>query len=1455
MGALMRSTDWSQTPIGPVCTWVASLRTSLSICLSSRFPMILFWGPNFVQFYNDAYRPIQGSHKHPYALGKKADSMRPELWEKIGPILRNVFETGVATWLEDQVYPLERNGYLEEAYFTLSQSPIRDEEGNIQGIFCAVTETTKQILSDRRLRTLRDIASQASQVRSWADAYEVISNGTKQKNHGIRFSLHYQWDTPKKKAQLMNKTGLGPEAKVFSLEILLEEETDNPLIHALREVCQTREAVLLEDHEDQWNLPVTEWGKKIRQAIVLPLQTSEPLHLDGFLIIGINPHRILDRAYREFLNSLTGLVTTALHNAHNIEKERKQNQTLAELDKAKTIFFNNVSHEFRTPITLILGQTEDLLQQGIFEASPKDRQQVLSMLHRNALRLMKLVNSLLDISRIEAGRMEPYYEAVDLAALTTDLVSVFRSSVEKAGLFLKVTCEPPHAPGYIDKDMWEKMVLNLLSNAFKFTLSGGISVHLHALENSTELEVLDTGIGIPIDELPHLFTRFHRVPNAKGRTQEGSGIGLALVKELVTLHGGTIEVKSRENEGSIFKITLPKPANSFLEEEILQQARRSTAIGAIAFQEEAMQWAVEEAKTVEHWLDAKASYPSNSDRSDALHKVLSPSTARILLIDDNADMRDYIKRLLETYWQVEVANDGYSALASIEQQLPDLILSDIMMPGLDGFELVKNLRNNPVTQTIPIILLSARAGEESVYEGLDKGADDYLIKPFTARELLSRVNAHLKMENHRKQAQALLSSAHLEAEYQRSRLYTLLMDAPALICILKGPELIYEFANRAYQKTVGQRELLHRSIREVLPELEELGLIHLMENVYQTGQAFTTEEFRISFSEEQNNFYAFTFQPMYDAREKIEGLMIFAFDVSIQINARREAEKISSYLEKQKHVLELVAQGAALEKILETLAHILEEQSPGGLASILLLEKDGLHLRHGVAPNLPENYYRAIDGLPIGNLSGSCGMAAYTGKAVIVSDIATDPLWTNLRELALTYGLKACWSIPILSSHGKLLGTFAMYYRESRMLGIEELKHMGILTHTAAIAIERKQAQEVLHETEAQLFHSQKMDAIGQMAGGIAHEFNNLLTAINGYTGLLSNQPLPWMTQRSYLEEVRKAGDRAASLTRQLLAFGRKQLLSPKILNLNDILYGMRKMLSQVIGETIDLQLNPQSTLGRVKADPGQIEQVILTLALNARDAMPYGGKLILETSNLELHENSSLPSPSIPFGNYVLLRVSDTGIGMDEKTKTRIFEPFFTTKEVGKGTGLGLSMVDGIIKQSEGYIEVQSTPGYGTIFEIYFPFIILPSIPEIEKEAMPSLPVTKGQGTILVVEDEKAVRRLIYHMLKLQGYSVLEAASAQEAILLHERLGEESIQLLLTDVVMSNMGGRQLVEYLQPLRPNMKVLYMSGYTEDSAIHDSLKQKNVNFIGKPFSPETLAKKIHEILSPIFASET
>jgi signal transduction histidine kinase/DNA-binding response OmpR family regulator len=772
MGERMRAFDWSTTAVGPVAGWPQSLKTAVSICIGSRYPIVIWWGnPAYTMFYNDAYISFLGVTKHPGWLGRSGRECWHEIWPTIGPMLEGVFATGAATWSEDLLLVLHRNLPREEGYFTFSYSPIQDDAGHVGGIFCACYETTGRVIGERRLQTLRNLGRTVMDVQSAEEACAVAAQTLTANAADIPFALIYLLDADAHYAHLAATTGMEAGSGAAPAQIALHASAESAM-WPLRRVVDTAAATLVTDLAARCGpLPGGPWPESPDAALLLPIANPGQTRLPGVLVVGLSPRRVVDADYRSFCELIAGHVGTAIANTRAYEAERQRAEALAELDRAKTAFFSNVSHEFRTPLTLMLGPVEDLLAAPAAQVGPEPRE-LLTIVHRNGLRLQRLVNTLLDFSRIEAGRIQAVYEPTDLAAVTADLASTFRSACERAGLRLVVDCLALPEPVYVDRDMWEKVVLNLLSNAFKFTFAGEIVVTLHPARAAVELAVRDTGIGIPATELPHLFERFYRVEGARGRTHEGTGIGLALVQDLVRLHGGSVQVESAPGQGSTFCVSLPTgmahlPAGRIGGSRTLA----STALGASPYVEEALRW-VPEAPPLPHTpRDAATTHevvPAHLLTAPPLPTLphtawASSRRARILWADDNADMRDYVRRLLSTRYEVEAVADGEMALAAARARRPDLVLADVMMPRLDGFGVLRALRADPELRTLPVILLSARAGEEARIEGLAAGADAYLIKPFSARELLAYVEAHLELGRLRVHVEQMVreSAAHI----------------------------------------------------------------------------------------------------------------------------------------------------------------------------------------------------------------------------------------------------------------------------------------------------------------------------------------------------------------------------------------------------------------------------------------------------------------------------------------------------------------------------------------------------------------------------------------------------------------------------------------------------------------------------------------------------------------------
>jgi PAS domain S-box-containing protein len=807
LGARMRQVDWSQTPLGPVEQWPQSLRTCVRILLTSRQPMFVWWGDDLINLYNDAYRSILGG-KHPWALGKPASAVWREIWDQVSPRAETAMKTEEGTYDEALLLIMERNGYPEETYYTFSYSPVPNDQGGTGGIICANTDDTLRIIGERQISTLREVASTTSTSRTALEACELSALALRTNRRDMPFAMLYLVDNDRKTATLAATSGVSRNHQFVKETVSLTEDSDWPFHKAIEP-----DGFVIYELPHDADLPHGDWDRAPAHAAGVHIQGSGQTNLGGILVVGLNPFRIIDDNYRGFLSLLAGQISSAISNAQAYEVERQRAAALAELDRAKTAFFSNISHELRTPLTLMLGPIEDALSDSLTADVNRDR---LELLHRNSLRLLKLVNALLDFSRIEAGRVQANFEPLEISSFTSELASVFRSAVERAGLRLSMHSDPISQLVFVDREMWEKIVLNLLSNALKSTFHGGIEVNIRDLGAGLELSIRDSGTGIAQSEIPHLFERFRRVEGARRRTHEGSGIGLALVKELVEMHGGTISVESELHHGTEFRVRIPYGSAHLPAERVrLARGSQSGLNVASAYVQEALTW-----------LPGGDGTEIDNDLGLGSHRSLSdPGTephGRVLLVDDNRDMRDYVQRLLSRMFIVETATNGREALERALANPPDLVLSDVMMPEMDGFELLSQLRGHEQTQLVPVVLLSARAGEESRIEGLEAGADDYLVKPFTARELMARVDSHIRIAKFR--SDALEQQNALREELRESQRRA----AESIEQISDGfwmydSELRITYMNAAAEK-ISERprsEQIGHNIFDLFPDLKE----------------------------------------------------------------------------------------------------------------------------------------------------------------------------------------------------------------------------------------------------------------------------------------------------------------------------------------------------------------------------------------------------------------------------------------------------------------------------------------------------------------------------------------------------------------------------------------------------------------------------------------------------------
>ncbi len=1269
--ARMRGCDWQETPLGAPDDWPASLRTVVRMMLTSRFAMWMAWGPELTFLCNDAYLPTVGI-KRDWVIGSRSDKVWAEIWNDIGPRIDHVLGSGEATWDEALLLYLERRGFTEETYHTFSYSPLANDAGATAGMLCVVAEVTERVIGERQLNVLRDLGATLAAAATRAEVMAGVERCLMAGARDVPFALVY----------LVDEAGETQLAAAHDPARYLGAGTRAwPFAQAARGEPVVMDFDLSADAS--WRGGVSE---EPRQALVTAIAGADQGDAVGYLVTGLNPHRMFDAAYQGFIALVTAQIAAAIARADEYERARQRAEALAEIDRAKTAFFSNVSHEFRTPLTLMLGPLEDALAEQSAEAAQHQR---IEMAHRNALRLLRLVNSLLDFSRIEAGRVEAIYQPTDLAGLTADLASSFRAATEKAGLRLVVETPSLRQAVYVDRDMWEKIVLNLLSNAFKFTFEGEIGISLHEDADVARLTVRDTGTGIPADQIPKLFERFHRVENARGRSFEGSGIGLALVRELVKLHHGDIEVVSEEGRGSVFQVTIPL-GSLHLPTGQLREAGddRASASQSQIFVEEAMRWLPGDV------LGDTGTAPELP--AGAAMRVDDEERRLVLLADDNADLRDYISRLLADHgYDVEAVADGEAALAALRRRRPDILITDVMMPRLDGFGLLRALRDDAALRDLPIIMLSARAGDEAKIEGLDAGADDYLTKPFSARELLARVAANIAMARLRREAAEAVSASEAIAREQSERIQ-LALDSGAILGT---------WAWDVRNDVVSGDELFVRTFG-LQPSPSGWPLDAVVKSIHEDDRANVQDE--IVAALQRGGTYRCEF------RVRGQG-GVFRW---IEANGRVDLG-----------------------------VDHLPVRFPGVLIDI--------------------DHRRAVE--------------------------------TELRELNQQ---------------------------------LEDRVQLAIA--------QREQVEEALRQ-------SQKMEAVGQLTGGIAHDFNNLLTGISGSLQMLETRISQGRLDAvpRYIDAAQGATRRAAALTQRLLAFSRRQTLDPKPTNLNRLISDMEELVKRTSGPNINVEVVGAVGLWPVLIDQNQLENALLNLCINARDAMPDGGRLTIETANRWLDEKTSIERDLSP-GQYVSLSVTDTGTGMSKETIGRIFEPFFTTKPLGQGTGLGLSMIYGFVRQSNGQIRVYSEEGHGTTMVLYLPRH-LGDAAEDDGAAKNAANLESGFGeTVLVVDDEPTVRLLMMDLLQDTGYRVLEAADGPAALKILQ--SDHRIDLLVSDVGLpGGMNGRQVADAGRVLRPELKVLFITGYAENAVVGNGHLEPGMQVITKPFAMEALASKVRDMI--------
>jgi len=1362
MAALIRSTDWPSTAIGPEDQWPRSLRTVVQIMLTSRYAMWMGWGPELTFFYNDAYRPTLGV-KHPWALGRPARQVWAEIWPDIGPRAEAVLRTGVATWDEGLLLFLERSGFTEETYHTFSYSPLPGDEGGIGGMFCVVTEDTKRVIGERQLGLLRELASDLAGINVEEDLYQAIERRIWAHPHDLPFTLIYLFDDDESMARLACSTGLEAGDPAAPAEIdPTAPEAPWPAARVLGQAVP----VIVEDLDERFEaLPRGPWDRPPARAAVVPIARQGGERPAGFLVAGINPYRPFDADYAGFVDLMAGQIASGLANARAYEQERRRAEALAEIDRSKTVFFSNVSHEFRTPLTLLLGPVEDALA----DDPEPDQRERLEVVHRNALRLQKLVNTLLDFSRIEAGRMRASYQATDLADLTADLASVFRSAVERAGMTLVVDWPSLGEPAYVDRDLWEKVVLNLVSNAFKFTLAGSIEVTLRREGESAVLRVKDTGTGITPEQLPQIFERFHRIEGARARTHEGTGIGLALVRELVQLHGGTVGVESTPGLGTTFTVKIPLGDAHLPDGHIpVQGSAESTALGIGHYIEEASRWL----SNVKETKETGGELPGAS--SGGLPRP------KVLLADDNADMRDYVGRLLSDLYEVEAVPDGEAALRSALASPPDLILTDVMMPGLDGFGLLQKVRADPRTQAVPIIMLSARAGEEARVEGLTAGVDDYLIKPFGARELRARVSALLEMARVRLEAARTERVLRDEAEAAGERVASILESITDGFAAVDGDWKITYF-NAAAERLTGMSRLaiMGRDYWATFPGLaeSEIGI-----RFHRAVAEQTTAEFEFYY-DRWSRWFEIRAYPSLDG-----GLSLYFRDITERQRSRAERDRLLQ-LERQRT--------EQLQKLADLSIRVSAARDVGSIVAIVTAEtRELLQAREAVVRF-------SIDQIPVAGRGTS--LAARVESLVRRSNRPVRLAGGPSDDPSNPGGWLAA---PLIGRDGKNLGLIRLSHKAGGEFTEDDEAILVQLAQMTSVAVENARMYQELRDNDTRK---------NEFLAMLAHELRNPLAAINNSVRL--------STQTGLKEDIDWS---MGVITRQLKHLSRliEDLLDVSRINQGKI--DLRRSLVDVAPildaavETVRPLIEERKHRLVVEvdhhdlwavADPTRLEQVATNLLMNAAKYSENEGLIQLSAARK---------------GDDLVISVKDRGVGIPPEKIAEMFELFAqgdrSLARSEGGLGIGLTVVKKLVELHGGTIIARSDgPGRGSQFLVTIPAAPRPdhSGPVLDRVAPPQ----RSNARILVVDDNVDTARGLDRLLKLVGHQVQVAHSGPEAI---EAARAFRPEVVLLDIGLPGMDGYKVARPLrtEPFGKDAVIVAVSGYGQDD---DRRKSREAGF--------------------------
>jgi PAS domain S-box-containing protein len=1295
MSRRIQQYDWSSHPLGPLDGWPRGLTHILQIVLTSRYPMWIGWGPELHFFHNDAYARTLGA-KENWALGEPATKVWSEAWPVIGPRTESVLRTGNATHDESLLLLLERNGYREETYHTFSLSPVPDDNGSVGGVLCVTTEDTEHVVTERRLALPREFASDLTVATTEDALFRALERRLAERPHDVPFAVVYLFESDSSTARLACRHGTGSDPKLAPELIVTDAPSQS---WPAGTILEHGSPIVIDDLSGRFgSAPTGPWDKPPHQAIVAPLVlSSRDNNVAGFFVAGLNPYRRIDAVYRSFIDSLAGQIARGLSTCRVHEVTRERTVRAPEIDPINAQFFHSANEKLRTPLTLMLAPIHELLNTPV-ETLPAGMRDRLNLVHRNGLRFLKLANAVLDFVQIGTDRRQVQFQPIDLAAYTNDIATSFRSTIERGGLKLNVDCPPLPEPVHVDPELWEKIVLSLLSNAFKFTREGEIRVALRPVVEGVELSVQDSGPGIPKAAQSQLFSPFHRVPGAPGRTDDGVGIGLAVVRALVTLHGGSVSVKSEPDVGSTFNVTLPTG----------RSARRKDSAKATSHPPPISAAAATLVDEAEKWKSQPTTGEGLAIDREQMEQPAAPA-GKVLVIDGSADMRQYLGRLLSARFEVQMAADGRAALEMIQAQKPDLVLCDTIIPNFDGIRLLRAIRSRAELRSIPVVLLSSRADERSRIEALDAGADDVVVKPFSARELLARVNVHLLMARVRGQAEQhereLRTNAELLAEALRENTERFSASLAAagtgtFRWDLRTNMLDFdESRNRLFGLAGGEKALSSAEFIQHVHADDRSRVQAACERSMKQGAGFDLE-YRVPLRDGSIRWLHDKGRTFFDD----DGEATYLIGACVDITRRKQVE---AFVWRQKDVLEQIVQGASLRDVLETLTLDVEQIAPRKqIAVVMMADADGRHLRPVAGRRSPPGWNELIDGVPVGLTAGSSAAAADQKTRVIVRDVMTSRIWEKYRTEAIRRGLRACWSTPIISSRGHVLGTFDVYYADPLVPSEDEIRLVDIVTRTAAIAVERDRSEAALKESQAQLAgHAHRLEErvrertaklqetvseLESFSYSISHDMRAPLRAMQSFAELLAADCGANIGPegKDYIRRIIGASARMDRLIQDVLTYSR---VSRTELPLEPV--DIEKLIDGILESYPHFQpphakIEVQRPLPRVIGNEAALVQCLSNLVGNAIKFVAPG-----VVPRVQIWAET--------IGSRVRLCVRDNGIGIEPDAHENIFRIFYQLDRSYEGTGIGLSVVRKAAERMGGSVGLKSELHRGSTFHL----------------------------------------------------------------------------------------------------------------------------------------------------------